>query len=335
MRAPPRSRRQFLKEAACTALALGGLGGLAAACSPAGAAPVEAPPTPTPARDPTPATGAPALGEPLELSGSYVGDLPKGQASIQIPNVGAFKFEASEVQTVRPDLFQPGHFSLFDILVHLKARGDIRLDYHYDESAATHVIDGLDGEQNWWYEAHYSNGWYESNVWRMDAYPFKNGSRIRLRVEDEDRLAAVHRTFQDEVERLAANGGQVILPELKVQSPSGSWQFADVQVAPHDTRTDVLQPGLPTALDVLISLKEQGQVGRLELTWYERIGEADPVDSYWVSAFESAVAEGGCGFVYETGPRQFSGFKGAHIHIPADVRVLVSPEYALWFWLCL
>ena len=35
------------------------------------------------------------------------------------------------------------------------------------------------------------------------------------------------------------------------------------------------------------------------------------------------------------GRAAFSGFNGAHIHIPADVRALVSPEYALWFWLCL
>jgi hypothetical protein len=120
-----------------------------------------------------------------------------------------------------------------------------------------------------------------------------------------------------------------------VTSPYGDWSYKDVVVEPHDVRTDVLQPGLVTALDVMIGLKEQGQVDALELTWYERIGMADPVDSYWLSRFNSAVAEGGCGFVYEVGPRQFSGFRGAHIHIPSDVRVLVSPEYALWFWLCL
>jgi hypothetical protein len=44
---------------------------------------------------------------------------------------------------------------------------------------------------------------------------------------------------------------------------------------------------------------------------------------------------GGCGFVYETGPNSFAGFSGTHIHIPADVRVIISPEYALWFWICL
>jgi hypothetical protein len=267
--------------------------------------------------------------------GEHVGDLPQGEGTIQIPTVGKLTFDAGEVRTVRPDLFQEGHFSLFDILVHLGQRGDIDLAYHFDESLDTHVVDALDGDGNWWYEAHYSNGWYEANVWRMDMYPYKNDSSIRLRVEKEDRLAKVHRSFQEEVERLARNGGQVVIPDLEVRSPYGNWSFKDVVATPHDVRSDVLQPGRVTALDALISLHERGQVDALELTWYEQIGHADPVDSYWVSRFNSAEAYGGCGFVYETGPMEFSGFSGTHIHIPADVRALVSPEYALWFWLCL
>jgi hypothetical protein len=336
-----RSRRQFLKEAACTTLALGGLGALGTACAPAEAETGAAAP---PATAPKATPGAAVEGAQEGVwapSETHVGDLPQGEGAIQIPTVGTFQFEARAVQTVRPDLFQEGHFSLFDILVHLKERGDVQLDYHYDESAATHAIDRLDGVGTrprggqWWYEAHYSNGWYEANVWRMDAYPYKNGSQIRMRVASEERLAAVHRTFQEEVERLARNGGQVVIPRIDVQSPAGNWSYRDVVAEPHDVRVDVLQPGLVTALDALLSLKDQGQVGALELTWYERIGTADPVDSYWVSRFESAQAQGGCGFVYETGPQQFSGFSGAHIHIPADVRAVVSPEYALWFWLCL
>jgi hypothetical protein len=263
------------------------------------------------------------------------GDLPIGEGSIHIPTVGTFKFDASAVQTVRPDIFQAGHFSLFDILVHLKERGDIDLDYHLDESANTHVIDALDGDNKWWYEAHYSNGWFEANVWRMDMYPYKNDTTVRMRPAREDRLEAIHNSFREELERLERNDGQVIIPELRVRSPAGDWNYEDVWVMPHDVRSDVLQPGLVTALDALISLKEQGQADEMRLTWYEKIGYADPVDSYWVSQFNTAVAQGGCGFVYETGPLDFSGFSGTHIHIPADTRVLVSPEYALWFWICL
>jgi hypothetical protein len=90
-----------------------------------------------------------------------------------------------------------------------------------------------------------------------------------------------------------------------------------------------------TALDILLSLGEQGKLTNLKLTWYERIADAEPIDSYWIEQIDNDVAFNSCGFVYETGPKEFSGFLGSHIHIPLDVRVLVSPEYAFWFWICL
>jgi hypothetical protein len=52
-----------------------------------------------------------------------IGDLPAAKGSIRIDDVGTFKFDAGEVKTVPPDVFQPGHFSLFGILVHLGVHG--------------------------------------------------------------------------------------------------------------------------------------------------------------------------------------------------------------------
>ena len=107
----------------------------------------------------------------------------------------------------------------------------------------------------------------------------------------------------------------------------------------HDVREDLLQPGTITALDILLSLGEQGLIDQLRLTWYDRISSADPVDHFFVERITGdrfiAEAAGSCGFVYEVGPRAFGGFAGSHIHLPTDARVLVSPEYAEWFWLCL
>ena len=265
------------------------------------------------------------------LPESHVGRKATGTGTISIRDIGDFTFDTSQVQTVRPDIFQPGHFSLFDVLVHLAERSDIELDYHFDGHMDTHLIDGINGEPHWWYEARYSRGWYESNAFRMDMYPYKNNSRIIMERESEARLEAIYTTFREEVERLERNGGQVVIPDLAIRSPAQDWAFEDVAVTPHDVRSDVLQPGVVTALDALISLREQGQLPTLKLKWYEAIGRVDPVDSYWVEQVDDAVASGGCGFVYETGPRTFSGFSGSHIHIPADVRVTVSPEYALWF----
>lgn len=61
-------------------------------------------------------------------------------------------------------------------------------------------------------------------------------------------------------------------------------------------------------------------------------------DGVWVIpevTWEGRLPSGSCGFVYEIGLDEFSGFNGSHIHIPLDVRMIVSPEHALWFWICL
>jgi hypothetical protein len=167
----------------------------------------------------------------------------------------------------------------------------------------------------------------------MDMYPYKNNTELRLYWESQGQLDTVHRTFREEVAQLERNGGRVIIPELEIRSPGFSGTFQDVEATPHDVRRDVLQPGVITALDALLSLGEQGEFSRMKLTWYERIGISGPVDSYWVEQIDGAQARGGCGFVYETGSRAMRGF--THIHIPSDVRVTISPEYALWFWICL
>jgi len=256
---------------------------------------------------------------------------------IDIRGVGTFTFDAGKVQTIRPEIFQPGHFSLFDILVHLAERGDIELDYHFAPNLNTHVINSINGVPNWWYQAYYSAGWYESNVFRMDMYPYKNETQILVSQPRQDFAERVHRTFEEEVARLTQNGGQIVIPEVIL----GHKTFTDVRVTAHNVRSDVLQPGVITALDTLLSLGEHGKLFRSKLTWKERIGGADPVDNYWVELIDVGdgigddEAYGGCGWVYETGPREFSGFSGSHIHIPVDVRVTVSPEYAFWFWICL
>ena len=264
------------------------------------------------------------------------GRKPTGVGKVRIEGIGEFSFDAEQVKTLRPDIFQPGHFSVFDVLINLSEKGDIKMDYHFDGNMDTHIIDAINGEPHWWYQAKYSAGWFESNVFRMDMYPYKDGTEIRLNRQREEYIARICRTFGDEVLRRMRTGGEVILPEVVIQSPRGVvMNFTDVKVTPHNVRSDILQPGTITALDILLSLGEQGKLSNIKLTWYESIGPADPVDSYWVDQIDNDIASGGCGFVYETGPKEFSGFAGSHIHIPLDVRVIVSPEYALWFWICL
>jgi hypothetical protein len=77
---------------------------------------------------------------------SHVGDLPSAEGTVNIDGLGTFSFDATQVKPIRSDIFQPEHFSFFDILVHLGERGDIALDYHFDAAMDTHVIDAIDGK---------------------------------------------------------------------------------------------------------------------------------------------------------------------------------------------
>ena len=50
-----------------------------------------------------------------------------------------------------------------------------------------------------------------------------------------------------------------------------------------------------TALDALLSLEDEGRLGAIGLTWYSRISDADPVDSYWVERVEDAALQDSLG----------------------------------------
>ncbi|MBN1262310.1 MAG: hypothetical protein JXB35_16645 [Anaerolineae bacterium] len=325
------SRRRFLKQLAM---------GLASGCVLAACAPLLNASVPEEVGVKMP-TGAPEDVPAREDSSGWqppeprTGDLPAGAGAIDVWGVGTLLFDTSGITSVRPDIFRSGHFSLFDALMQLDRQGDVTLDYHFDETMDTHVIDALNGKSDWWYRAHYAAGWPEPNAFRMDMYPYKNRMWIQLIQGEEEWRARVHRTFRQEVARWNREGQRAIIPDFTIRTPIETWTFKDVEATAHNARSDVLQPGVATALDALISLTERGDLPGLGLTWYESIGAADPVDSYWVEELGASVASGGCGFVYETGPRGFVGFSGSHIHIPADVRVIRSPEYALWFWICL
>ena len=85
--------------------------------------------------------------------GATSGSPGEGTAPSQMGTVKVgsdrFEFDPTQVETVRPDLFNPGHFSVFDVLVHVAKQGGIDLEYHFDESMNTHVIDSIDGESEW------------------------------------------------------------------------------------------------------------------------------------------------------------------------------------------
>jgi hypothetical protein len=258
---------------------------------------------------------------------------PAEAGRLTIRRVGDFDFKPRHITTLRPDIFKGGYFSIFDILAHLDARGDIELEYHFDEKMNTHVIDSLNGKPGWWYRVHYHGGWGENNVFRMDHFPYKDRMDIVIENAQKGYLSEIHSIFREEVRRRKSNGGRIIIPEVFIRGPTTSIALKKVEVRPHNLRSDAFQNGVVTAIDVIMTLADEGAL-TFEIRWHEHIGSAI-VQNYLVDRIDEDAAYGRCGFVYESGSRQFDGFRGNHIHLPPDTRVINSPEYLSFFWICI
>ncbi len=245
-----------------------------------------------------------------------------------------YNFDPQDITTLRPDLFQTGHFSMFDILAYLDSQGRIDMEYHLDTTMNTYVIDSLNGDSNWWYYAHYSGGHIEPNVYRMDHYLWKEEAYLELYQTNPTFLNTVYDTFRAEITRLANNSATVIVPQVIIDGQTFYQEFYNVTVTAHNIRNDSLKLNVITAIDVILSLGDAGLI-TYELQWYDSLGSATVVRSYWVESINSDSTVGRCGFTYECGDEQFRFGNGNLIHIPSDVRILNSPEYVRWFWKCL
>lgn len=268
------------------------------------------------------------------ITGGISDTTPEMQGKIMIEGIGEYEFDPQDIETTRSDIFKEGHFSVFDILVHLDKKGETAMEYHFDESMNTHVIDSINGKGNWWYMAYYDGGWPEANVYRMDHFPYKDKMYIRILQQDEPMFDSMYSIYREEVERKEQNNATVIIPEVTIRGPGEVLEFHDVEVTPHNIRNDTFQPGVVTAIDVIMSLGDKGEI-TYDLEWFESIGTAEVVKDYFVSRINNDQMHGRCGFVYEEGSLEYSGFRGNHIHIPSDYRTLNSPEYVEWFWICI
>jgi hypothetical protein len=262
------------------------------------------------------------------------GTQPITEGQIFINGIGNFKFNPTEIKSVRDDVFNPGYFSIFDILVYLDEKDEISLDYEFKPEFNTNVIQNINGLEDWWYYTYYDGGWAERNVWRMDLYPYKDKSFIKLVQSDPGFLESVYAIFQEEVARQAENGGKIIIPEVIIRGKTFEVIEYDVEIQPKNLRTDYYKMDTITAIDVILTLSEEGIISH-ELSWHESIGSAGLVKNYFVEEINGDRSVNRCGFVYETGSPRFYGSYGNHIHLPADLRVLTSQEYLEFFWICI
>lgn len=289
---------------------------------------VTPPATPTPSPPTTPAPTPTPRPIPTPPENTF----PEDHATVKIGS-RSFSFDPTQVQTTRPDVFKPGFFSVFDVLVQLHNQGDIELVYHFDEDMNTHIIDSINQETDWWYQIYYSGGWSERNVFRPDHYPWKDQSTLTFFKETRSRITRIYAEWEQEVLR-KTNNKAVIIPEVEIRSQTFRQTFENVTVTAHNLRNDIFQEGTITAIDVILSLADQGKI-TYELQYYESMGSANVVKSYWVESINQDVAYGRCGYVYEAGSTEFMFSSGNHIHLPSDTRVLNSPEYVDYFWICI
>ena len=276
-------------------------------------------PTPSPSVSPKPTSTIPAIPDPSATT----------EVSIDRQK---FFVNPKEIETIRPDLFNSSSFSMFDVLVYLDQQNQIVLDYHFDEALNTNIIDRINGESNWWYYAYYSGGWVENNVFRPDHYPWKEGTTLSFYKTSASAINTIYDVWRAEVLRINNKGGKVVIPFVTIRGTSFTKEFENVEVTPHNLRTDVFQENIIRAIDVILSLSDQGKIS-YQLRWYDNIGTASIVRSYWVEGIDAEVASGRSGWVHEAGSKGYHGFQGNHIHLPSDTRILNSPEYVEFFWI--
>jgi hypothetical protein len=109
-------------------------------------------------------------------------------------------------------------------------------------------------------------------------------------------------------------------------------------------RPDLFQPGVITALDVLLSLGEQGKVASLDLAWNAAVDGVANVNHYMVDWIEIPGVLGErsstCGYMDLAATEGARGYLTPHshattkIHLSSDVEVLVSPGFVEWQWVC-
>jgi len=248
-----------------------------------------------------------------------VGRLPSEPIRVGISGIERFDVDPAGVEPHRPDLFCPGHLSVFDLIAHLGSTGRIGFVSHYGDSMGTHVIDSIDGVGGGWYEARHDSGWFERNITRMDAYPVKDGVIFALYTERPSELERLCEAFAEETARLESHDSEVSIPLVELKGGRGRVVFENVSVTAHGVRSDLWQPGAITAFDILLSLGEQGELTRVGLQWYDSIAGADPFDDCFSELLEAdgflVKGSGGCGLVYEVGYNAFHGFAGSHIRI--------------------
>jgi hypothetical protein len=278
--------------------------------------------------------------------------------------VYAFDPARHTLSTVRPDIFAPGYFSMFDVILAVAREQGISVEYHWDPSRKTHFIDAIEGRPaDYWYRFSYDAGSGNQSElglrreYRWDEALWRPG--VWIAVTEGEALGEIKEAYLREIQREQAHGPMVPLvtiainPSAHRENPPGSnritvtREFRDVKVSPHDLRaagapvpfSRPFQPGVVTSLDVLLSLRDQGELSLVSSVFYTYLA-GKYIDSHYVVALGfpgmgTAHASGRHGFTYTTGNGSWQRMvndANRTFHITADIAVLHSPDFSRWVW---
>ena len=269
------------------------------------------------------------------------------------------------VVTVRPDIFAPGFFSAFDVILTVAARENIPVEYHWDAQRKTHFITSLNGVPgDYWYHFSYDAG--SGNIGeityrrahRWDELLWKPGTWVQ--VVTGENLEEIKAEYLEEIQR-EDSLGQVV-PEVRISINPSLYKgnlpdsdrrtvqrlFQNVKVTAHNLRgsntgayfSRPFQPGVTTSIDVLLSLQDLGELDLVTGVHYTYFN-GNWIDAHYVVALGfpgvgTAHASGRQGFVYVTNNGSFQRLpNGADrkFHMHSDIAVLHAPDFTYWRWI--
>lgn len=276
-------------------------------------------------------------------------------------------FDPSEysINTVRPDIFAPGYFSMFDVILAVAEKNNINIDYEYDESRKTHFIEKINNiSGDYWYHFSYDVGSGNSaeiayrRAYRWDEALWRPG--VWIKVVHGENLDEIKAEYFEEIARESSQGH--VIPHVKISlnpsiykgNPTGSHrisvvrEFYDVEVTPHNLRglgyltlySKPFQPGVTTSLDILLSLKDQDELELVTSVFYTFFAQKY-IESFYVVALGFpdvgiAHASGRQGFVYVTNNGTFERLPNnadRKFHMTSDICVVHAPDFSYWRWI--
>lgn len=288
-----------------------------------------------------------------------------GSQVILLGQIVPFDPQEHSIVTVRPDIFAPGYFSMFDVILAVAKKKAIAVEYGFDEARQTHWITRMNGiEGDYWYGFSYDAGSGNANevqfrrANRWDEALWRPGVWIRVSM-NTDSIDALKREYLEEIVRERSSGHVIpsvtisINPSSYQGNPPGSGRitvsrtYNNVSVTPHNLRstgattpyTKPFQPGVVTSMDVLLSLKDQGKLDLVTGVFYSYFAQ-HYIDSYYVvelgfPGVGVAHSSGRQGFVYVTengAPNRLPNGANNLLHMTSDINVVHAPDFSQWRW---